>query len=429
MTSAVVIFFILLMFTGLPVLFSLLVAALITIAVSDGWQFLPLFINKTLGGLQSFTLLALPFFILAGNIMGKGGITSRIIDFSKAMIGHKKGGLGHVVILSSTIYSALTGSAVAATSAIGSMLIPKMTEEGYSKRYAAAITSAATVLGPIIPPSGIMIIYAFAMNVSVGAMFMAAVVPGIIFSVTLMIVNYFSCIKKGYLYTSEKATPKEKLISFKKAFLALLSPVIILGGIYGGIFTPTEAAAIAAGYAAFIAIFVYKSLTLKQLIVVIKDSVISSTGVLLLIGVASGFGSIVSLTNLSSTINNFLYGVTTNPYLLFAIVNIILLIIGMFLDAGPAILIFAPIFAAPLINLGVDPIHFGVVMSINVTIGLVTPPMGLVLFVASNLSKISLEKIALEALPFILVEVAIIFLISFFPDIVLFLPKLLGIIQ
>ncbi len=426
MTSAIIILFIGLMFTGLPVVFSLLLSAMVSIVISEGWQFIPLFLNKTLGGLQSFTLLALPFFILAGNIMGRGGITSRIIDFSKSMIGHRKGGLGHVVILSSTIYSALTGSAVAATSAIGSMLIPKMTAEGYSKKYAAAITSAATVLGPIIPPSGIMIIYAFAMNVSVGTMFIAAIIPGLLFSVSLMIVNYLACVKKGYLFTSPKATPKERLSSFKYAFFALLSPVIILGGIYGGIFTPTEAAAIAAGYATIIAVFVYRSLSFKALLEVIKESVISSAGILLLIGVASGFGSIVSLTNLSHQINSFLYGVTTNPYLLFALVNVILLIIGMFLDAGPSILIFAPIFSAPLLNLGVHPIHFGVVMSINVTIGLATPPMGLVLFVASNLSKISLEKIALEALPFILIEIAIIFLISFFPDLVLFLPRLLG---
>ena len=426
MTSFIILIFLLFMFTGLPVLFSLLLAAFTGIQISSAEQFVPLFVNKFIGGMQSFALLALPFFILAGNIMGRGGITSRIVDFSKAMIGHRKGGMGHVVILSSTIYSALTGSAVAATSAIGSMLIPKMTEEGYSKKYAAAITSAATVLGPIIPPSGIMIIYAFVMNVSVGAMFVGAIIPGLIFAVGLMGVNYFECKRKGFLFTTQKATGQERLKSFKQAFWALLTPVIILGGIYGGVFTPTEAAAIAVGYAAIISLFVYRTLKLKDLVSVIKDSVVSAVAVLLLVGVASGFGSLVSLTPFSSQINDFLYGVTTNPYVLFAIINIILLIIGMFLDAGPAILIFAPILAVPLIKLGVDPIHFGVVMSINVTIGLATPPMGLVLFVASNLSKVSFEQIAKEAIPFILYEICIVFLISFFPVLILGLPRLLG---
>ncbi len=426
MSSTIVIIFIILMMTGLPVFFSLLVASSIAIFISDGVQFFPLFVNKFIGSLQSFTLLALPFFILAGNIMGRGGITAKIIDFSKAMIGHKRGGLGHVVVLSSTIYSALTGSAVAATSAIGSMLIPKMTKEGYSTKYAAAITSAATVLGPIIPPSGIMIIYAFTMNTSIGAMFIAAIIPGLLFCICLMIMNYFQCLKKGYLFTTSKSTTKERFLSFKDAFWALLSPFIILGGIYGGVFTPTEAAAIAAGYAAFVAIFIYRSLSLKALLEVIQESVASSASILLLIGIASGFGSIVSLTSISEQINSILYSITTNPYILFAIINVMLLIIGMFLDAGPTILIFASILSTPLISLGVDPIHFGVVMSINVTIGLATPPMGLVLFVASNLSGVSLEQIAWEALPFILVEIAIVFFISFFPPIVMWLPQILG---
>ena len=426
MSSLIILIFILLMFTGLPVFFSLIVASAVTIFISGGEQFFPIFVNKFIGGLQSFTLLALPFFILAGNIMGRGGITSRIIDFSKSMVGHKRGGLGHVVVLSSTIYSALTGSAVAATSAIGSMLIPKMTDEGYTKSYAAAITSAATVLGPIIPPSGIMIIYAFTMNTSIASMFIAAIIPGILFCVCLMIMNYVQCLKKGFLFTTPKASKKEQFVSFKNAFWALLSPIIILGGIYGGIFTPTEAAAVAAGYAAFSAIIIYRSLSLQGLIEAIKESVISSAAILLLIAAASGFGSMISLTPISSQISHLLFYITENPYVMLAIVNVLLLIIGMFLDAGPAILIFAAILAKPLTDLGVDPVHFGVVMSINVTIGLATPPMGLVLFVASKLSGVSFEKIAYEALPFILVEVAIVFLISFFPDIVMFLPRLLG---
>ena len=232
--------------------------------------------------------------------------------------------------------------------------------------------------------------------------------------------------EKGIPFYHPKASRKEQFVSFKNAFWALLSPIIILGGIYGGIFTPTEAAAVAAGYAAFSAIVIYRSLSLQGLIEAIKESVISSAAILLLIAAASGFGSMISLTPISSQISHLLFYITENPYVMLAIVNVLLLIIGMFLDAGPAILIFAAILAKPLTDLGVDPVHFGVVMSINVTIGLATPPMGLVLFVASKLSGVSFEKIAYEALPFILVEVAIVFLISFFPDIVMFLPRLFG---
>lgn len=426
MTASFFIIFLLFMILGLPVFFALSTAPLIEIFMAGQGTMVSSIFNRMNNSLENFTLLALPFFILAGAVMGKGQITTRIINFSQIMVGHIKGSLGHVVILSATLFSALTGSAVAATSAIGNMLIPEMEAKGFSKRYAAAVVATSTVLGPIIPPSGIMLIYAFTMNISIGAMFIAAIIPGLMFSITLMIINYFMCIKKGFNFQQPKSTPKEKLAQTKHSFLALLTPVIILGGIYGGIFTPTEAAAIAVAYAFIISIFVYRSLEIKNLFPIFREVTISAASILLLVAVATGFAVTVSLSPISNVINSIVFSLGTNPYVVFFIINIILFIIGMFLDAGPAILIFAPILAPPLLSLGIDPLHFGIVMSINLTIGLVTPPMGLVLFMTSDIAKLSLEKIILEAWPFILAEIIIIFLLSFIPEFCLFLPRLLG---
>ncbi|MEI0561275.1 TRAP transporter large permease [Brachyspira pilosicoli] len=420
------IIFLALMILGLPVLFALAAAPLIEVMMAGQVNMVSSIFNRINISLESFTLLALPFFILAGAVMGKGRITEKIIGFSQVMVGHVKGSLGHVVILSATLFSALTGSAVAATSAIGNMLIPEMYKNGFTKKYAAAVTAAATVLGPIIPPSGIMIIYAFTMNVSVGAMFIASIIPGLLFCVSLMIVNYILCSKKGFNFRRPKATFKERVVQTKHSFLALLTPVIILGGIYGGIFTPTESASVAVAYGLIIALLVYRSIPLKALFPLFRDAAISSSSILLMVAFATGFAVVASLSPISMFASKIIFSLGDNPYLAFFIVNMMLFVIGMFLDAGPAILIFAPIFAPSLISMGIDPIHFGVVMSINVTIGLVTPPMGLVLFMSSDISKVPLEDIVKEAWPFILSEIIFIFLISFFPDLVMGLPYLLG---
>ncbi|MGL5253573.1 MAG: TRAP transporter large permease [Brevinema sp.] len=426
MTVTFFILFLVFMILGLPVLFALAAAPLIEVLMAGQGVMISTLFNRINNSLENFTLLALPFFILAGAVMGKGRITERIIGFSQVMVGHVKGSLGHVIILSATLFSALTGSAVAATSAVGNMLIPEMARNGFSRSYAAAVTGAATVLGPIIPPSGIMLIYAFTMNVSVGAMFIGAVIPGLIFAGSLMILNYFLCIKKGFNFQRPKASVKERLTQIRHSFLALLTPVIILGGIYGGIFTPTEAAAVAVAYALIISFCVYRTLKPSQLFSMFRDVAINASAVLLMVAVAAGFAVVVSLSPVSHVVNSFMHSLGGNAYIAFFLVNILLLVIGMFLDAGPAILIFAPILGPALMNLGIDPLHFGIVMSINMTIGLLTPPMGLVLFLASDISKVPLQEVVRESIPFIILEIAIIFLITFVPSLCLFLPRLMG---
>ncbi|MFA0442687.1 C4-dicarboxylate ABC transporter permease [Vibrio sp. 10N.286.49.C2] len=420
-------YFLFFLIVGVPVLFALGLAPVITFFQNDQTLFINMLYQRLYSGLDNFLLLALPFFMLAGECMSSGGITPRIISFAQTRVQHLKGGLGHVVILAATLFGALTGSAVAATSAIGNMLIPEMSKYRYDKAYSAALTAAATVLGTIIPPSGIMLIYAFVMNTSVAAMFLSGIVPGFIFCVGLMIVNRIQIRHYPEVQPMERATKVERSKSLKMAILPLLTPVIILGGIYGGIFTPTEAAAVAVAYAIVISVYVIKATTIKATYVLFSKVAVNAAAILIIVAAASGFASAISFSGISNHVSELINGITDNPYLLFFIINIFLFIVGMFLDAGPAILIFAPIIGPIMINAGIDPVHFGVVMCANLSIGLATPPMGLVLFVASGVSGVPLQKISKAIIPFLAVEFLIIFMISFFPQLVIGLPKLLGV--
>lgn len=415
-----------LMILGLPIVFALILAPSISLLIEGKEVFLTLLIQRLYNGIDSFPLMAVPFFILAGEVMNIGGITHSLVNFSKALIGHFRGGLAQVNILSSILFAGLSGSAVADTSALGSMLIPAMEKNGYSKRFSAAITAASSVIGPIIPPSGLMILYAFIMNVSVGGLFAAGMIPGLLVGGSLMGITWYLSKVRNYPVANRKATLKERTIAFKDAIWPLLTPVILLGGILSGIFTPTEAAAVAAGYALLISFFITRTITIKDLPKIFSETAISSGVILLLVGAAVSFSSVVSLSGAPQQLTKLILQASENPLVLLFLINILLFIVGMFLDAGPAILILGPILAPVVVNLGVDPLHFAIVMCVNVTVGLATPPMGLVLFVAAGLSKESVEKITLEILPFLAVEIGVIFLITFVPEICLFIPRLIG---
>lgn len=421
-----ILYFLALLILGVPVLFALGISPIAIFYQNDQTLFINMLYQRLYSGLDNFLLLALPFFMLAGECMSSGGITPRIIAFAQTMVQHMRGGLGHVVILASTLFGALTGSAVAATSAIGNMLIPEMERYKYDKAYAAALTAAATVLGTIIPPSGIMLIYAFVMNTSVAAMFLAGIVPGIIFCIGLMIVNRGQIKKFPNVQPMERATSIDRRKSFTMAILPLLTPVIILGGIYGGIFTPTEAAAVAVFYAIILSVYILKVSNVKATYALFSKVAINAAAILIIVAAASGFASAISLSGVANDVTDFFIGITDDPYLLFFIMNVFLFFVGMFLDAGPAILIFAPILAPIMISVGIDPVHFGVVMCANLSIGLATPPMGLVLFVASGVSGVPLQQISKAIIPFLMIEFLIIFIISFFPTLVIGLPQLLG---
>jgi tripartite ATP-independent transporter DctM subunit len=418
--------FIFLMAAGMPIVFALLIGPGLSLTLEGDQIFHKALLSRLYSGMDSFPLMALPFFILAGQLMNSGGITRSIVDFSQSMIGHVRGGLAQVNILSSVLFAGLSGSAVADTSALGKIFIPAMEKNGYSRSFAAAITAASSVIGPIIPPSGIMILYAFIMNVSVGGLFAAGLVPGLMISVGLMTVTSFIAKKRNYPVSGRKATWQERSKLFRKSALALLTPVILLGGILSGIFTPTEAAAVAVLYAMFITLFVTRKLRFSELPSIFIESAVQSGVILLLVGASVVFAWIITVSGLAGMVANGLMQTSDSVYILFFLANLFLLIVGMFLDAGPAVLILGPILGPLFVAMGVDPIHFAVVMCVNVTVGLATPPMGLALFVAASVSKERVENIAKQMLPFLAVEIVLIFLITYFPALSMTLPRLLG---
>ena len=379
-------------------------------------------------GMDSFPLMAIPFFMLAGEMMNRGGITLRLVEFSQALVGHFRAGLAQVNILSSMLFAGLSGSAVADTSALGSMLIPAMEKEGYTRKFAAAVTAASSVIGPIIPPSGIMIIYAYVMEQSVAALFLAGIVPGVLVGAGLMTVTNVMARRNpdGFPGLKRRATWPEKGQASLKAFFPLLTPVIILGGILGGIFTPTEASAVAVAYAAVVSLFILKEMTWRDLPDVLGKAALISSVVLLLVGAALAFKTVVALSHAPEALAELILSLSSNPLVLLLLINLLLFIVGMFLDAGPAIIILGPILGPIFTSLGVDPVHFAIIMSVNLTVGLATPPMGLVLFVASSVSGERVETIARAILPFLAVEIFVIFLITYIPAISLAVPRFFG---
>ncbi|MCB2053222.1 MAG: TRAP transporter large permease [Geminicoccaceae bacterium] len=416
-----------LLMLGMPVVFALLLGPGVSLVV-DGRPdaFFGMLQQRLFNGMNSFPLMAVPFFILAGEVMNRGNITVALVDFSRSLIGHVRGGLAQVNVLSSILFAGLSGSAVADTSALGSMLIPAMEKNGYSRRFAAAITAASSVIGPIIPPSGIMILYAFIMNVSVAGLFAAGIVPGLLVGLGLMAMVWWLAGRRGFPVASRKATWPERGTALRLAFWPLLTPIILLGGILTGVFTPTEAAAVAAGYALVVCLLVTRSLRVRELGEVFYQTALSAGTILLLVAAAVAFSSVISLFKTPQALTDMVLAVSDNPFALLFAVNILLFIVGMFLDAGPAILILGPILGPAMVGAGVDPMHFAIVMCVNVTVGLATPPMGLVLFVAAGISGEKVERIALSMLPFLLVEIAVIFLITFVPEVSMTLPRLLG---
>ncbi len=414
---------------GLPVFFALLAAPGLLLWLSGQERDITLLYRNVYNGMDSFPLMAIPFFMLAGELMNRGGITARLVEFAQAMMGHFRGGLAHVNVLSSMLFAGLSGSAVADTSAIGSMLIPAMEKQGYSRRFSAAITAASSVIGPIIPPSGIMIIYAYVMGESVAALFLAGIVPGIMVGVGLMLVISWMADRHDFPVATRRYSWPERGQASLKAFFPLMTPVIILGGILGGVFTPTEAAAVAVGYAIFIGLFVMKSLRLADLPDVLARAATTSAVVLLLVGAAMAFKTVVSLSHAPETLAAIILSISDNPLILLFLINLLLFIVGMFLDAGPAIIILGPILGPIFISMGIDPVHFAIIMSVNLTVGLATPPMGLVLFVASSVSGERVESIARAIIPFLLVEIATIFLVTYIPAISMTIPRLTGFVD
>ncbi|WP_297619599.1 TRAP transporter large permease [uncultured Roseicyclus sp.] len=418
--------FLVFLFLGLPVFFALLVAPGLLLWGAGMERDITLLYRNVYNGMDSFPLMAIPFFMLAGELMNRGGITLRLVEFSQALVGHFRGGLAHVNVLSSMLFAGMSGSAVADVSALGSMLIPAMEKNGYKKRFAAAITAASSIIGPIIPPSGIMIIYAYVMGESVAALFLAGIVPGIMMAVGLMIALSLLADRYELPAATKRAAWGARRQASLRAFWPLMTPVIILGGILGGVMTPTEAAAVAVGYALIVSLFIMRSLKLSDIPDVLMRAGLTSAVVLLLVGAAMAFKTVAAMARTPEQMASIILSLSDNALILLFLINLLLFVVGMFLDAGPAIIILGPILGPIFVELGVDPVHFAIIMAVNLTVGLLTPPMGLVLFVTSSVSGLKLETLSKAILPFLAVQVVVIFLITYIPALTLAVPRLFG---
>jgi TRAP-type transport system large permease protein len=433
------IFFALLLL-GTPIGFALGITAVLSLAKMGGVEQLPtllypgsdVFIFKMVSqrfyaGLDMFTLMAMPFFIFAGSIMNKSGITHRLVKFSNTLVGHLRGGLAHANIVASIFFSGMTGAAVSDTAAIGTMLIPAMVEDGYDKDFSAAITAASSIIGPTIPPSNMMVIYGSLMSVSIAGLFAAGFVPGLLIALFLMILSGFISKRRGYPKSS-RSSLKQILIATKEAILPLLMPVIILGGILSGIFTPTEAAAVAVGYAFIIGFFVLRTLKLRDIPDLLYETGKTTGVVFLIIGSASILGWVLTMERVPEAVAAGFLSVSENPNVILLLILILMLVVGMFMDIAAALIILGPILHPIAVNhLGLNPIHFGIIMVLSLNLALMTPPVGACLFVACNISKLSLEALTKAIWPFIVVEVIALFIIAYWGDLVLFFPRLVGV--
>ncbi|MBG6072406.1 MULTISPECIES: TRAP transporter large permease [unclassified Polaromonas] len=381
-------------------------------------------VKEMFSAINKFPLAAIPFFILAGNLMETGGISRRLVEFAKSIVGGVQGGLPMTCVLTCMIFAAVSGSSVATTFAVGAILIPALVKHGYPTTYAAALQATSAELGVIIPPSIPLILYGVSAEVSIGELFVAGIGPGIFISLSLMIFVYVYCRFKGW----GKNDGDGRLGFFKaswQAGWALLMPVIILGGIYGGIFTPTEAAAVAVFYALVVGVVIYREISLASLIVVLRKSVLSSAVIMFIIANAGLFAFLITRAGVPDAIGHWLEAVLQSPALFLLGVNVALFFIGMFIETSAAIIVLAPILAPVAMHFGIDPVHFGMVMVVNLALGMITPPFGVNLFAACTVAKVSLDRIIRHLIPFVLVILACLLVITYVPQLSLGLRDLL----
>jgi tripartite ATP-independent transporter DctM subunit len=377
-------------------------------------------------GMDLFPLMAIPLFILAGSLMEAGGITQRLITFSNLLVGHFRGGLAHTSIVSSMFISGISGAGVADAAAVGSILIPAMKKEGYDVDFAAAVVAAASVNGPIIPPSITMVVYACTVGVSVGGLFLAGFIPGLFLGLGLMGVVWVLGRSRSFPGRRKRARLREILRGSRDAILALIMPALIMGGILSGIFTATEAAAIAVLYAFLVGTLFYREIRLSQLNRILIDSGLTTSIILFIIGTANILAWVLAAQQVPQRLSAFFLSLGSNPYFILFLVNLFLLLVGMFMETGAAVILLSPILHPALVSLGLHPLHVGLVFVLNLSIGLITPPVGVCLFVSSAIGGISIEKLTRAMLPFMVVEVAVLLLVSFLPQTVLLFPKVFG---
>lgn len=425
MASILMLSFTVLMAIGLPIAFAMALAAVVTIAGHDSLPY-SVFIQRALIGADNYSLLAIPFFILAGNIMNVGGITARIITFANACVGRFSGGLGLTTVMSCMVFSGVSGSAVADATALGKVLVPGMKRANYDPGFAAAITASASVMGPIIPPSIPLVIYGLSVGkgVSVAALFLGGVVPGIMLGIGLAIVTFL--IARARNYPVHEAVPMRAVLrSGGQAIWALMMPFVILFGVTGGVVTVTESAAFAVLYALFVSMVIHRELTWRQLWGIFVQSGLDSAVVMIIIAFASGFGWLMAVSGLPREIAAWIGAFSSNPLVILMLINGLLLVVGCFMEAIAAMIILIPVLIPIVQAAGVDLVHFGLVMVFNLMLGLLTPPVGILLYICGNFAGVKIERVVREVLPFLAVGVSVLLLITFFPGLVLWLPNLM----
>ncbi len=418
--------FLIFLVIGIPIAWAIGISSLITLIAATGSVLsLGVMGQQVLTSLDSFALLAIPFFILAGQIMNKGGIATRLIDFAKSLVGALPGGLAHINIVAAMMFGAIAGSSVAAASALGSILGPKMEKEGYSKEFSASVNITSSTMGLVIPPSNILIIYSLASGgVSIGALFIAGYIPGILTGLVLMVLATTWAVRKKFP-VGERARIGEVVTSFVRALPSLFLLVIIIGGIVAGVFTATEAAAIAVVYALILA-FIYKEVTIVDLPDILMGAIKTTSIVMLLIATSISMSWVMTYGELPKTLSDAILGLSDNKIVILILINLILLFVGMFMDMTPAVLIFTPIFLPVAIELGIHPVHFGIIMVMNLCIGICTPPVGTLLFVGISIANTTIEKVIRPMLPMLVAMLVTLLLVTFWEDLSLWLPRLLG---
>jgi tripartite ATP-independent transporter DctM subunit len=426
MTVAIFVF-LLILIAGVPVFIALAASSLMYTHFIAG---IPDFVvlHRMVGGIDSFPLLAVPFFILAGNLMNSAGITNRIYDFAVAAVGWMRGGLAHVNIMGSVIFAGMSGTAIADAAGLGTIEIKAMKDHGYSTEFSVGVTAASATLGPIIPPSLPFVIYGMMANVSIGALFMGGFIPGAVMTLFMMLYVTW-CARKYGMGRDQDFAWRTLGTSFLAALPPLLTPAIIMGGMTFGWFTPTEAAIAACAWAMILGAFLYRSLGFRQLYKVTMDTIETTSGVLLIVGAASLFGWVLTTTRLTEYAAEALLSYTTNRYVILLLINVLLLVVGCFLEPIASISILVPILMPVIAKVGIDPVHFGVMMTLNLMIGLLHPPLGMVLFVLARISKLSIERTTMAIMPWLIPLLASLVAVTLIPELTLWLPRVTGLIK
>jgi C4-dicarboxylate transporter DctM subunit len=411
---------------GVPVAFALALATATALLVADSYPLLVL-LKETFTGIDSFPLMAVPFFILAAELMSGGSLTDVLLRFAGQFVGHRRGGLGYTNVVSLTFFSGISGSALADAAGPGSMLIRMMDKAGYDRSYAAALTASTAIVGPIIPPSIIMIIYALQDdNVSVGSLFVAGLLPGVLIAVAMCAVNWWVSKQRNYKGDGENPSFREIVTTTWKALPALLLPVVILGGMRAGWFTPTEASVVAVFYALVCGKFLYRTLEWKALPDILARSALLSASVLIIIGLSASFAWVLTIEGMPQAMADWIISMKLSPWTFLILVNVALLLFGIFIEPLPGVMVLAPILGPVAMKLGIDPIHFAMIVIYNLTLGMITPPVGGLLFVTSNVARVPLGPLVRELKPFLLAHGVVLMVLTFVPALSTWLPRALG---